>query len=58
MVSTPIYSFSSPEGKYIEPAASLHPIETEGYEIHADFISMVRELNFARGLNGNPYKHL
>jgi hypothetical protein len=51
MVCTPIYSFSAPEGKYLEPATSLHPIEAEGYEIHTDFISLVRELNFARGLD-------
>jgi hypothetical protein len=27
MVCTPIYSFSAPEGKYLEPATSSHPIE-------------------------------
>jgi hypothetical protein len=27
MVCTPIYSFSAPEGKYLEPATSLHPIK-------------------------------
>jgi hypothetical protein len=43
MVCTPIYSFSAPEGKYLEPTTSLHPIEAEGYEIHSDFISFVRE---------------
>jgi hypothetical protein len=58
MVCIPIYSFSAPEGKYLEPATSLHPIETEGYEIRSDFISLVRELNFAGGFNENPYKHL
>jgi hypothetical protein len=58
MVCTPIYSFSALEGKYLEPATSLHPIEVEGYEIHPDFISLVRELNFARGLDEIPYKHL
>jgi hypothetical protein len=58
MVCTPIYNFSAPEGKYLEPATSLHPIEAEGYEIHRDFISLVRELNFARGLDENLYKHL
>jgi hypothetical protein len=39
MVCTPIYSFSAPEGKYLEPAPSLHSIEAEGYEIRLDFIS-------------------
>jgi hypothetical protein len=34
------------------------PIEAEGYEIHPDLISLVRELNFAGGLDENPYKHL
>jgi hypothetical protein len=58
MFCAPIYSFSAPEGKYLEPAISLHPIETEGYEIHSNFISLVRELNFAAGLDENPYKHL
>jgi hypothetical protein len=42
----------------VEPATSLHPIEAKGYEIHPDFISLVRELNFAGGLDENPYKHL
>jgi hypothetical protein len=58
MVCTPIYSFPAPEGKYVESATSLHPIEAEGYEIHPDFISLVRELNFAGGLDENSYKHL
>jgi hypothetical protein len=57
MVCTPIYSFLAPEGKYLEPATSSHPIEVEGYEICLNFISLVRELNFARGLDENPYKH-
>jgi hypothetical protein len=58
MACTPIYSFSALESKYLEPATSLHPIEAEGYEIRLDFISLVRELNFAGGLDENPYKHL
>jgi hypothetical protein len=58
MVYTPIYNFSAPEGKYLEPATSLHPIKVEGYEIHSDFISLARELNFAGGLDKNSYKHL
>jgi hypothetical protein len=58
MVCTPIYSFSAPEGKYVGPATSLHPIEAEGYEIRPDFKSLVRELNFAEGLDENSYKHL
>jgi hypothetical protein len=53
----PCLLFSAPKGKYLEPASSSHPIE-EGYEIHPDFISLVRELNSAGGLDGNPYKHL
>jgi hypothetical protein len=55
MVCTPIYSFLASKGKYLEPATSSHPIEAEGYEIHLDFISLVRELNFAGGLDENPY---
>jgi hypothetical protein len=58
MVCTPIHSILDSEGKYLEPATLLHPIEAEGYEIHPDFISLVRELNFAGGLDENPYKHL
>jgi hypothetical protein len=58
MVCTPIYSFLAPEAKYMEPATSSHPIEAEEYEIHLDFISLVRELNFAGGLDENRYKHL
>jgi hypothetical protein len=58
MVCTPTYSFSAPKGKYLEPATSSHPIEAEGYEIRPDFISLVTELNFAGGLDENPYKHL
>jgi hypothetical protein len=58
MVRTPIYSFSAPKGKYLEPATLSHPIKVEGYEIHLDFISLVREMNFARCLFENSYKHL
>jgi hypothetical protein len=58
MVCTPIYNFSAPEGRYLEPTTSSHPIEAEEYEIHPDFISLVRELNFVGGLDENPYKHL
>jgi hypothetical protein len=58
MACTHIYSFSAPEGKYLEPATSLHPIEAEGYEIRPEFIYLVRELNFTAGLDENPYKHL
>jgi hypothetical protein len=58
MVCTPIYSLSAPEGKYQEPATSLHPIKADGYEIHSDIISLVREFNFAGGLGENLYRHL
>jgi hypothetical protein len=58
MVCITIYSFSAPKGKYLELATSLHPIKAEGYKIHLDFISLVRELNFAGGLDENLYKHL
>jgi hypothetical protein len=58
MVCTPIYHFSALEGKYLEPATSSHPIEAKGYEIHPDFTSLVREMNFPGGLDVNPYKHL
>jgi hypothetical protein len=57
MVCTPIYYFSDSKGKYLEPATSSHPIDVEGYEIHPYFISLVRELNFARGFYENPYKY-
>jgi hypothetical protein len=58
MVCTLIYRFPAPEGKYLEAATSSHPIEAEGYEVHPDFISLVRELNFVAGLDENLYKHL
>jgi hypothetical protein len=58
MVCTPIYSFSTPEGMYLEPATSLHPLEGEGYEIRPNFISLVRDLNFVGGLDEKLYKHL
>jgi hypothetical protein len=45
VVCTAIYSFSALEGKYLEPTTSSHSIEAKGYEIHLDFISLVRELN-------------
>jgi hypothetical protein len=43
---------------YLEPATSSHPIKAKGYEIRLDFISFIRELNFAGGLDENSYKHL
>jgi hypothetical protein len=52
MACTPIYSFSAPAGKYLEPATSSHPIEAKGYEIRPTFVSLDRELNFARGKVG------
>jgi hypothetical protein len=58
LVCAPFYYFSAPKGKYLELATSSHPIEAEGYEIRPDFITLVRELNFARGFDENPYKHL
>jgi hypothetical protein len=58
MVCTPIYSFSALKGKYLELATSLYPIKAEGYEIRPDFISLIRDLNFAGGLDENPYNHL
>jgi hypothetical protein len=44
--------------KYLESATSSRPIEADGYEIRPNFISLVRESNFAGGLDENPYKHL
>jgi hypothetical protein len=58
MVCTPIYYFSAPKGRYLEPATSSHPIKAEGYEIHPNFITLVRELNFAGGFDKNPYKDM
>jgi hypothetical protein len=58
MACAPIYYFLAPEGKYLEPTTSSHPIEAEGYEIRLNFISLVREPNFARGSEENSYKHL
>jgi hypothetical protein len=45
-------------GKYLELATSSHPIKAEGYEIQPDFISLVRDMNFAGGLDENSYMHL
>jgi hypothetical protein len=58
MACVPIYYFLAPKGKYQEPATSSHPIEAEGSEIHQYFISLVKELNFARCLEENLYKQL
>jgi hypothetical protein len=58
MACTPIYYFSAPEGKYLEPATLSHPIEAEGYEIHPTFVSLVREMNFVGGSDENSYKHM
>jgi hypothetical protein len=58
MICTPIYCFSAPEGKYLDPATLLHPIEAEGYEIRPGFLSLTTKLNFVGGLDENPYKHL
>jgi hypothetical protein len=58
MACAPIYYYSALEGKYLDLATSSHPIEAEGYEICPGFVSLVRELNFARGSDENPYKHL
>jgi hypothetical protein len=58
MVCRPIYSFSALEQKYLEPATSSCPIEAEVFEISPDFISLVRELDFAGDLDENLYKHL
>jgi hypothetical protein len=56
MVYTPIYYFLASKQKYLGPATSSHPIKAEGYEIHPNFISLIRELNFAGGFDENPYK--
>jgi hypothetical protein len=58
MVCTPYLLFSASKGKYLELATSSRPIKAEGYEIRPDFISLVRELNFATGFDENSYKHL
>jgi hypothetical protein len=57
MICTSIYSFSAPEGKYLEPATSSHPIKAYGCEIRSDFISLVVELSFTGGMDENPYKN-
>jgi hypothetical protein len=58
MVCTPIYYFSAPEGKYLEPATLSHPIEAKGYEIRLDFICLVREFDFTGGFDEKAYMHL
>jgi hypothetical protein len=54
MTLASLYYYSAPEGKYLEPTISFHPIEVEMYEIHLGFVSLVRELDFAGGLDENP----
>jgi hypothetical protein len=54
----PYLLFLARKGKYLEPATSSYPIEAEGYVIHPDFVSLVRELNFAGGFDENSYKHV
>jgi hypothetical protein len=54
MTLASFYYYSAPEGKYLEPTISFHPIEVEMYEIHLGFVSLVRELDFAGGLDENP----
>jgi hypothetical protein len=58
MVYTPIYNFLAPVGKYLEPATSSHPIKEEGYEIRPDFISLARELIFARSLEKKTHTNI
>ena len=58
MDCTPIYCFSAPKGEYLEPVTSSLPVKADGYEIRPDFISMVKELDFAGGSDENPYRHL
>jgi hypothetical protein len=53
-----IYYYSVLEGKYLEPATSSQPIKAKGYEIHPGFVSLARQLDFARGSGEYPYKHL
>jgi hypothetical protein len=50
--------FLNSEGQVSRASYSITNIEAEGYEIRLDFISLVRELNFAGGSKENPYKHL
>jgi hypothetical protein len=58
MDSTPIYKFSTPKSKFLEPPLSSHPILTDGYELCPAFIAMVREQSFSRQEDENPYIHL
>jgi hypothetical protein len=54
----PYLLFSALKGKYLEPATSSHPIEAEAYEICPDFLTLIREMNFAGSFHEKPYKHL
>jgi hypothetical protein len=58
MLCIPIYLFLALKGKYLEPAILSQPIEAERHEIRPDFISLVRDFNFAGGYYENPYKDL
>ena len=46
-------SFSALKGEYLEPATSSHPIEVVSYEIHPDFITLVKDLDFSGSMDEN-----
>jgi hypothetical protein len=54
----PYLLFFNSEGEVSETSYIITSIKPEGYEIRLDFISLVRELNFAGGFDENLYKHL
>jgi hypothetical protein len=55
---TPIHKFSAPKGESLEPPQSPKPITTSGYELHPNFIAMVRDQSFSGKEDENPYTHL
>ena len=47
-----------PYREYMEPPPSCHPILSDGYEIHASLIAMVRASTFSGRRDKCPYTHL
>jgi hypothetical protein len=53
-----LFDFAAPKGDHLEPPPSSHSIETSSYELHPDFIAMVREQSFSEDKDESPYSHL
>jgi hypothetical protein len=58
MESISIKKLSALKDEFLEPSQSSNPITVSGYELHPDFIAMVREQTFSGFDDENPYHHL